>query len=363
MNLDECRKEINRIDEEMAKLFEARMNVSEAVAKYKIEHALPIYDKNRELDLIKKNSSYIQNEIIESYYVNFLKQIFELSRGYQARLMHGMKVAYCGVEGAFAHIAAKNMFPTAELVSYSNFADAYSAVDKGEQDCVVLPLENSYAGEVGPVMDLIFSGNLHINKVFDIPITHNLIANEDASLETIRKVISHPQALEQCEEYIKKHNLKTESFANTALAAKYVKELNDNTVAAIASEETANIFSMKILDSKINTSRNNTTRFAAFSRVENKIPANKKEGDERFILVFTVKNEAGSLVEPLNIIGKYGFNMRTLRSRPMKSLSWKYFFYVEAEGNINTENGKEMLEKLSEICAKLRLVGAYTTNN
>ena len=120
---------------------------------------------------------------------------------------------------------------------------------------------------------------------------------------------------------------------------------------------------LRVLERGINTMRTNTTRFAALSRTQNQPETTKKREDENFVLVFTVQNDAGSLAQTLNIIGAHGYNMRTLRSRPMKGLSWKYFFYVEAEGCINNTNGREMLQELSATCAKLRLVGAYYANN
>ena len=123
------------------------------------------------------------------------------------------------------------------------------------------------------------------------------------------------------------------------------------------------VFGLRVLERGINTMRTNTTRFAALSRTQNQPETTKKREDENFVLVFTVQNDAGSLAQTLNIIGAHGYNMRTLRSRPMKGLSWKYFFYVEAEGCINNTNGREMLQELSATCAKLRLVGAYYANN
>ena len=212
-------------------------------------------------------------------------------------------------------------------------------------------------------MDLIFSGSLYVNQVVDLPVLHNLLAVENAELDGIRTVVSHPKALQQCADYIRRHGLETRAYSNTALAAKFVKESGDPTLAAIASDETALIFGLKLLDTGINDSKINSTRFAAFSRSQNRPVTSKKREDENFILAFTVQNEAGALAQTLNIIGAHGFNMRNLRSRPMKDLQWSYFFYIEAEGNINTENGQDMLRELSAVCAKLRLVGTYYANN
>ena len=361
--LEQSRKEINEIDSQMARLFERRMNICANIARYKKEHGLSVRDPAREEDLINKNKELIENAELEPYYVRFLRNNIDVSCEYQSKTIEGSKVSYCGTEGAFAHIAAKRMYPDAEYIAFSNFRDAYDATQKGDCDCSVLPLENSYAGEVGEVMDLIFSGDLHVNQVVDVAIAHNLIAKEGAQIEDIKIVVSHPQALAQCEEYIKKHGFETRAYSNTALAAKYVAEAQDASVAALASDETARIFSLSIVQSHVNDNPNNTTRFAAFSRAENVPVSIGKREDENFILAFTVQNESGALASALNIIGAHNFNMRTLRSRPMKDLQWNYYFYIEAEGNVRTENGRDMLQELSALCAKLKLVGSYFADN
>ena len=360
-SLENARKTINEIDAEMARLFEKRMNAAKAIAEYKKENGLSILDKTREAELIRRNSEYIEDKAIREHYVTFLQKTMEISRSYQARMNEGMKIAYSGVPGAYAYIAAKRMFPEATPVSYSNFTTAYQAVEAGECDVAVLPIENSYAGDVGTVMDLIFSGSLYVNQVIDLAIDHNLMAVEGATTETIKKVISHEQALSQCADYIQAHGYETEAFSNTAVSAQYVKEQNDITIGAIASDETARIFGLKIVESSINTSRSNTTRFAVFSRSQNNQSKATGKMNNHFILTFTVKNEAGALAKTLDIIGAHGFNMRNLRSRPMKELLWSYYFYIEADGNINTQDGKEMLRELSATCDRLRLAGTYQT--
>ena len=355
--LENARNKINDIDKKMASLFCERMEAVKAVAEYKAEHGLPIFDSSREAQVIKNNEVFVSDPTLREYYINFLQKIMDISKSYQSRLQSGLVVAYSGVEGAFAHIAAHKHFPSAKLISFESFKDAYNAVVRGECDTAVLPLENSYAGEVGQVMDLIFSGPLYVNSVLELAVTHNLIAIPGAKIEDITDVFSHPQALAQCAKYIKENNFNQNSYTNTALAALYVKEQNNPHYAAIASRETAELYGLRVLDHDINSSRSNTTRFGIFSRAEN---SSLKEANERFILVFTVKNEAGALAEIVHIIGKYGYNMINLRSRPMKELLWQYYFFVEAEGNINSENGKEMLKELSSSCDKLKLVGSYS---
>lgn len=355
--LSEARLAINEIDAKMAELFEKRMNAVKEVAKYKMEHGLKIFDAARENEVLRKNSKLIENEEIREYYTQFLKNNMQVSKSFQERIINGMKVAYAGTEGAFAHIATNKLFPEAKKIAFSDFASAYSAVESGECDAVVLPVENSYNGEVGQVTDLMFSGTLYVNSMFELAVTHDLLVVPGATLEDIKEVISHPQALGQCAEFIKKNGFDQHEYTNTALAAKYVSERGDKSIAAIASAEAAEIFGLQVLQNNINSSRSNTTRFAVFSRSEHKHSTN--EMGVHTLLLFTVRNEAGALAKAIDVIGKHGFNMQCLRSRPMKELLWQYYFYVESEGNIHTPEGERMLEELELYCDKLRSVGAY----
>ncbi len=356
--LQEAREIINNVDTQMADLFTQRMRAAEMVARYKQAHGMPILDAEREEVVIRNGSARVEDETLRAYYIDFMRDTMAVSRRYQQRLLQGMKVAYCGTEGAFAHIAADKLFHDAEKIPYADFAAAYNSVVNGESDAVVLPLENSYAGEVGQVTDLMFSGPLYVNHILPLSVTHDLLAVEGATLDTIKTVVSHPQALSQCDDFIREHGYSQMPYANTALAAKYVTELNDPTVAAIASAESAEKFGLKLLAEGINRSSVNTTRFAVLSRSENRNIS--KQHGAHFILVFTVRNEAGSLAQALNVIGSYGFNMRTLRSRPMGELLWQYYFYVEAEGNIHSDDGEKMLRRLRVYCDKVKCVGSFT---
>ena len=355
--LEQARKEINEVDKEMAELFVRRMRAAELVAHYKKERGLAILDEVREAEVIRRNSAMIEDEQIREYYVRFLQDTMSVSRMYQSRLMEGMKVAYSGTEGAFAHIAACKLYPTAKKIAFADFSEAYHAVERGECDIAVLPVENSYNGEVGQVTDLMFSGSLYVNGMFDLPVTQDLLAKEGVEISEIREVVSHPQALGQCREYIERNGFITHEFANTALAARWVAESPDRSIAAIASREAAELFGLKVIDHDINASRSNSTRFAIFSRTANK--RIEKDSGVHSILMFTVRNEAGALARAVDVIGRYGFNMRTLRSRPMKELLWQYYFYVEIEGNVQSEAGVSLLESLGEFCDKLRFAGTY----
>ena len=354
-NLQNARKIINRIDKEMAQLFELRMDAVKLVTEYKKENGIPIDDFKREAEIIKKNSELINNDEYKSYYVNFLKNTIKLSKDMQHKLLEGMKVGYSGTRGAFANIAAERIFPDGECIPYPDFKSAYTACENGECDCVVLPIENSYNGDVGNVLDLAFFGSLYINGIYEAEIIQNLLGIKGASIEDVKTVISHPQALGQCAEFIEKHCFNTEEAVNTAIAAKTVASGNDKSVAAIASAEAGEMFGLSVLATHINKSSTNTTRFAVFSRSKRA----SSPTDERFIMLFTVKNTAGSLGNAISIIGQYGFNLQALKSRPTKDLTWDYYFYIEGEGNIDTPEGNAMLKKLSECCADLKVLGTF----
>jgi chorismate mutase/prephenate dehydratase len=206
-----------------------------------------------------------------------------------------------------------------------------------------------------------FSGDLYVNGVYDLSINQNLLGMPGTDISKIRTVYSHPQAISQCRSYIRKHGFDAVSMANTALAAQKVAQGGDCSAAAIASEETADLYGLQILDHDINESKVNTTRFAVFSRVENRMAIKKDAG--AFLLLFTVKDEAGGLAKAVNVISAYNFNMRVLRSRPMKDLPWHYYFYAEVEGDDSSENGKRMINALRGTCPGLKVVGRYTATS
>lgn len=361
MDLEKARETIREADEQMAALFVKRMEAVRDVAAYKREHGLPIEDKRQEERVIEGRSALVEDDDLRSYYVQFLQDTMSISKRWQHRLMEGLRIAYCGVEGAFAHIAATRIFPDGILESYPSFEDAYGAVEAGACDIAVLPMENSRTGEVGQVLDLMFSGSLHVNGVYDLAVVQNLLGVPGASLEDVRTVVSHPQALAQCHSYIRAHGFEARSAANTAVAAQQVAEAHDPSVAAIASDETAALYGMEILDHDINEDRSNTTRFAVFSRVEGHATTDKD--GSAFILMFTVKDEAGGLAKAINIISAYDFNMRVLRSHPMKDLPWHYYFYVEAEGDDASDSGQRMIAALKGACPMVKVVGRYSTTD
>ena len=322
-DLEEARLEIGAVDKKIASLFEERMRLAGRILDYKKGNGLPILDAAQEERVIANNISNINDPAIQEYYVLFLRDMMKISKAYQARLMDGMKIAYCGSPGAFAHIAAHSVFPQADIVPYPDFESAYKACETGEADTAILPVENSFAGDVGGVMDLCFGGTLYINLIF-----------------------------------ITDRGFEAKECSNTAEAAKQVAAAGDKTVAAISSRDTAALYGLEILEANINSSIVNTTRFAVFSRALNKATLPQTDG-EHFILVFTVRNEAGALAKILNIIGSHGFNMSSLHSRPVAGPLWHHYFFAELEGCVSGENGQDLLRQLDTVCDRLKMVGSY----
>ncbi len=275
-----------------------------------------------------------------------------------------MKVSYSGIEGSFAGIAASLICPDAERISYRTFQEAYGAVEQGVCDLAVLPIENSYAGEVGQVTDLMFQGDLHVAGVYELPVVHCLMGVKGCSVETVRTVISHPQALEQCSNYIFSHGFITESCENTARAAKETAKRADTSVAAIASSLTAKLYGLTILQEHINDSPDNTTRFAVLEKMEQSLSDDMDmcynvEDNVNSILMFTVRHTSGTLARALSVLSDFGYNMRMIRSRPLKNRNWEYYFYTEVEGSLYTEKAKQMLSGLKYECGELKVLGTY----
>ena len=355
--LNEARAEIEAVDREMAELFRRRMTAAAQVAAYKQEHGLPILDAAQEQRVLDRCLPLMPEPELKEYYVDYLKGLMDLSKRYQRQLTEGRRVAYSGVPGAFAFIAAERIFPDALLISYPSFDAAYAAVENGECDSAVIPIENSYAGDVSAVIDLMFEGDLYVSGVYSLPVTQNLLGVPGGTTAKVKRVLSHPQALRQCEGYIRDHGWEAVPAVNTATAAKEVAQRGDPAVAAIASAETASLWGLELLERHINESEGNTTRFAVFSKAGD--TPDSRQG-KKFILMFVVRDAPGALAAAINVIGNCGFNMKVLRSYPYKKRAWQFYFYVEAEGDARSTEGRLMLEALSKQCETFKVAGHYT---
>lgn len=355
-DIAEARKNIDRIDRKMAELFAERMQAAAVVAAYKEEHGLPVEDKAREAEMIARNTERLP-PAYRPYYRNFLVGTITESKRYQRLLVSGLRVAYSGVEGAFAHVATMRIFgEPGEKVACPDFATAYRSVESGACHCAVLPIENSYAGDVGQVMDLAWRGSLTISGIYDLPLSQCLLAKPGVTLAEVREVVSHPQALAQCQPYLRRQGWIQTTAVNTAVAARTVAAGERREVAVIAARETADLYGLRVLENDINEQKSNTTRFAVFSPAACEI----KPSDNHFVLLFSCKNQPGALGDAISVISRHDYNLKCLKSHPTGVENWAYYFYAEGEGNLGTEAGQIMRRGLERVCNSVRVLGSFS---
>ena len=346
------RKEINEIDGKIKQLWLERLHCSKEIAEYKKEHNLPIFDAFREKEVINENSKDIKDPLIKKHYINFLHSLMDISKDYQNELNESFKVGYCGVEGAFAHIASSNLYPNLEKKTYNNFENVFKAIiDKGIKKGVI-PFENSYTGEVGEVLDLLLTYPLYIENIYSLEIKQNLIGIKGSKISDIKKIYTHSQAYNQCYDYLRDRGIEFTPFSNTALAAKHVKSKNDPSIACIASKETAQIYDLDIIAENIHSSNLNQTKFIVISDELN-------PNGNRFNALFTVDVGSGKLAPIMNIIAKNGFNLESIRSRAVKNLPWQYYFYIEVEASLKDKKTQKLIEELKENCQTFKVIGSY----
>ena len=350
--LDKAREKINAIDVQMRELFEQRMKAVEEVAEYKLKNNMKIFDPNREAEVVEKNSIKMQNEKLNPYYREYIQAVMDISKSYQESIVNCDTYGYQGVLGAFSHIATQRLFPHGKMKNYAAFEGAVKGVLNHEIAKAVLPSENSYTGEVGEILDLLFKYDVVIQSIYDLKINQNLLGLKGATLCDIKQVYSKDQAINQCQDFLKNFDYELIPYANTALAAKFVSESQDKSKAAIASIETAELYGLEVLAENINTSKDNTTRFVV---VGNELP----EDGNHLSIVFTVHHESGQLAKIMQIVAKYGFNMENIKSRSLKDASWQYYFYMEIEGHYRDEKMQSMLEECRNSSSNFKVIGVY----
>ena len=359
--LQQARAQIDEIDAKMAALFEQRMQAVGQVAQYKARTGKQVFDPAREALVLEKNTARVQNPELQPYYREFLKKALAVSRAYQHVLIGQDVAAYQGVEGAWSHIALRQLFPFAKAQAYSTWNEVVEAVERGDAHCGVLPFENSNAGDVSAVLDLLYAHpGLKVARMCDLPIRQDLLALPDAQLSEIKTVISHQQALAQSGPFLKLHHFATKAWGNTADAARYVAEQGDQTLAAIASAETAKLYGLQILAEGVNEDGDNTTRFIVIEKKGAQRQPIAAAPGQRLSMLFTVDHKPGRLARVIQIIGERGFNMETIKSRPLPHVPFDYYFYVELVGDPADDETAALLRELDHTCRTVRLLGVYT---
>ena len=303
--LEQARAEIDAVDAQLAALFERRMAAVLSVAQYKQAHGLPIFDAAREAVVLEKAAARIQNAALRPYYKDHVQNMMDVAKQYEAEVLGRNRAAYQGVEGAF-------------------------------------------------VLDLCYNHpELWVVDVYDLPISQNLLVLPGTQLAQLKHVYSHQQAIAQSETFLKQFRLPATAMPNTAMAAKFVAESGDPSKAAIASAETAALYGLEVLVPSINTDGDNTTRFIVLSR-------EKPTAGNRFSLLFTLDNKPGKLAEVIQVIGRFDYDMESIKSRPLPHVPFDYYFYVELVGDPSADETAALLRELDYTCRTVRLLGVYT---
>lgn len=374
-DLQECRKEIDAIDAQILRLFEDRMRVCEEVAEYKIKTGKKVLDPQRERDKIKALKTQAHGEFNTYGVQELFQQLMAISRKRQYQLLteHGVEeektyelvdslpmknanVVFQGVEGAYSYAAMRAYFgENVKSHHVKTWRDAMEEVAEGKADYAVLPIENSTAGIVADIYDLLTQYSLYIVGEQIIRVEHVLLGLEGASLEQIQTVCSHPQGLAQCGRFLEEHPWwKTEQVQNTAGAAKKVKEEMNPYQAAIASREAGKVFGLSVLAENICHNGQNVTRFIILS----KYPIYKKDAG-KISVCFELPHETGSLYGMLSHFIYNGLNMTKIESRPIPGKTWEYRFFVDFEGNLEDCAVKNALRGLEAEANRMRVLGNY----
>ena len=375
IDLQECRNEIDKIDSDIIRLFEQRMKVCEDVAEYKIRTGKKVLDPERERQKLEVLRGKAHGEFNQLGAQELFQQIMAISRKRQYQLLteHGIeddeklemvdalplkdvRVVFQGVEGAYSYAAMREYFQDdIESFHVKTWRDAMEAVVEGRADYAVLPIENTTAGIVADIYDLLVEYHHSIVGEQIIQVDHALMGLKNATLEDIKTVYSHPQALSQCRKFLEQHpEWKAEEYLNTAMAAKKVKEDGDLTQAAIASPYAAQCFGLQILKPHVFSSRQNSTRFIIVSKEEI-----YQEEAGKISVCFEIPHESGSLYNTLSHFIYNDLNMTKIESRPIPEKKWEYRFFVDFEGNLSDSGVKNALYGISREVNNLRILGNY----
>lgn len=373
-DLQELRKEIDRIDSEMVRLFEERMEICKNVAEYKIETGKKVFDREREDAKIEAVQAMTKNEINRLGVGELFGQIMSISRKHQYKLLaeHGIMqkpsfqpvdtldkenatVVFQGMEGSYSYAAMKEYFGAdVKNIHVKTFRNAMEAIAEGKADYAVLPIENSTAGVVSEIYDLLVEFNNYIVAEQIIEIKQCLLTIPGAAKEDIKTVYSHPQSLMQSAGYLRKQNWKQISMENNAFAAKKVADEGDKSQAAIAGRYAGEVYGLNILEEGVNDSELNSTRFII---VCNQKKFLKNAG--KISICFEIPHESGSLYKTLSHFIYNGINLCNIESRPIRKKNWEYRFFVDFEGNLEDSAIQNALGSLKEETRNLIIFGNY----
>lgn len=377
MDINELRNEIDHVDEKLVALFVERMNLSAKIADYKKDHHLPIYVPSREREKLQTVAE-LAGENMSNYTRVLYSMLFELSRSYQNRrnilstplhdtivdsientpklFPQNAIVACQGVEGAYAQIACEKMFKSPFIMYFKNFEGIFNAIEQGLCQYGILPLENSTAGSVKKVYDLMIHHNFSIVRTFRLKIDHNLLANPGTKLSDIKEIYSHEQAINQCADFLNTiAGVKIIPVENTAVAAKAVAESGRTDVAAISSRNCQELYNLVCLAESIQDKGNNRTRFICISKKLEIYP-----GADKTSIMMVLSHKPGALYKVLARMYALGINVTKLESRPIPDRDFEFMFYFDLETSIYSEEFVQLMCELDDMCEEFKYLGSYT---
>ena len=377
MELNDYRQKLDKIDDELLSLFIERMNIAAEIAAWKKENSLPVLDVRREKEKLRTLEEKSPEEFSD-YTVSLFSLIMELSRSQQNRILHPVSaetraienalrdtpqlfpekamVACQGVEGAYSGIACEKLFARPNIFYFSTFDAVFSAIEKGLCRYGVIPVENSTAGSVNAVYDLMLRHDFRIVRSVRIKVDHNLLAKAGTKTGDIREIYSHSQAIAQCSAFLQNFpNVKVIPCENTAVAAKMVAESDDPHTAALSSRVCSKLYGLDILKPDIQDSGNNHTRFICISKNLEIYP-----GADRTSLMMVIPHEPGSLYKVLSRFYALGINLIKLESRPLPERSFEFMFYFDLDTSVYSPKFIQLMGELGDLCEEYEYLGSYS---
>ena len=377
MDITDARNEIDKVDTELTALFVRRMELAREIGKYKKENGLPVFDKTREREVLNKACDRAGSEF-ESYISILYTTLFDVSRSYQKQLMEegtaltedieralketeavfpSRSVVACqGVEGAYSQYACDKLFQTPSIMYFNRFQGVFQAVESGLCKYGILPIENSTAGSVNEVYDLMKRHNFYIVRSIKLRIDHNLLVKKGTKLEDIKEIVSHQQAIDQCSEFLKTlKDVKITVCENTATAAKLVAQSKRDDIAAISSKNCAELYGLSVLSDTIQNNDNNYTRFICISKKLEIYP-----GADKISMMFSIAHKPGALYNVISRFSALGLNLTKLESRPMPGKDFEFMFYFDLNANMKDPKVLKLIGEFDEEFDRFTFLGSYS---
>jgi chorismate mutase/prephenate dehydratase len=377
MDITDYEAQIDKVDAEMLRLFKERMEISGRIALYKRERGIPVSDAARERGKLGAMGEKA-GEDYRSYSYMLYSMLFEISRAHQGSVLNAgsgiggeigealnntapmfprhATVACQGVEGAYSQIACDRLFTEPGIMYFTSFDTVFSAVRDDMCEYGVLPLENSTAGSVNAIYDLMMRYSFKIVRSVRVKIDHNLLAKPGTRIGGVREIISHEQAIQQCAEYLRRfgRDVKITAVANTAIAAKMAADPGRDGAAALASRECCGLYGLDCLEGSVQDRGNNYTRFICISKNLKIFP-----GADRTSIMLTTDHKPGALYRVLGRIAALGVNIVKLESRPIPDRDFEFMFYFDLEVSVYSDKFIRLIAELDGMCEEFHYLGSY----